>query len=59
MVFIVLEETEMGPIFSSREKAEAYLDDGYEEDWRATEKVQGYPHIEEVALDDTEFILDR
>ena len=59
-IFMMLEETSLGPCFSTKEKVEKYLDKIYkEDDWREERENNGYPDIIEITLDDEDFYLDR
>lgn len=54
-VYLVIDETDFGPIFSTKKKAEEYL--GH--DWKNRRAVCGYPDIEDIEVDDESFNRDR
>ncbi len=61
-VYQIWYETNVGATFSTKEKAEAWLDDEdkkYNEDWRCS-GLDGYPYIREITVDDgNALLMDR
>ena len=61
-VYQIWYETDIGPTFSTEQKAEEYLDESYgsRDDWVEVLEMTGYPDIREIVLDDTsKSLMDR